>query len=102
MRTIMPLVFRIGTRIDVFSNIPSHICEKKLQVISLLIINLRFVQQQEQVPVTTFMVIATGTRTIKIESATFGQNFLCHLLDVIDNLRMFHILFVLLLQITEK
>lgn len=86
MRTMIPLVFCIDTRTDIFTYVPSHIHKGELLFIPLLIMNTRFIQQQQQVPIAAFMVVTTSTGAIEIEGTAFWQYLLCHLLDVVDNL----------------
>ena len=86
MRPMIPLLLAIGTGTYVFSYVPSHFNKGNFQFIPFLVMNTRFIQQKQQIPVAVLMIVTTSTRAIEIECAALWQNLLRHFLDVVDNL----------------
>ena len=85
-----PLVLCVGTGVDIFANVPSHVCKRKFEVVFLFVVHFGLVEQQEQVPVAAFVVVATGTGAVEVEGAAWGKHFAGHLLDVFYHLSVFH------------
>lgn len=61
MRAIIPFLFGVGMGTDVLTDVPSHLNKWIGVAAEVFMFQARLVNQQEQIPVGFFVVVATGT-----------------------------------------